>query len=268
MVVGLKKIIFILLIFVFLLFLFKIGFFNFLDGIFRPVLIGLNERGSKLNSFFIPLINKKNLLSKIKDLENKVLQLQAENINLKLQAEENKFLRNQLKFLKFQKFNFILANIIGQRSEVGYNWYIIDRGADDGLKDGAAVIVNDGYLVGKIMKIEKNFSYFVPIFNDHFLTSVDFLAKNVTSTPKMSMISGLAKGRYNLALEVDFIPIEKTVAIGDNVITSGMEEGIPRGLIVGQVENVEKKIDIPFQKAIIKPLISLEDIKIVTVIIP
>lgn len=268
MVSAPKKIFLILLFFIVLFFLFKLGVFDILFKFSRSILLNLSERGLKINKLFEPLFIKQNLLSENQNLKDKIFQLQSENINLRIQAEENKILRNQLKFQRRQRYNSVLVDIIGQGSEAGFNWYIVDRGTADGLKIGLAIIVEDGYLVGKIVKAEQNFAYFVPIFDNHFLTSVDFLAKDSINYSGVKMVTGLVQGKYGLGIEADFIPVEKNVNLGDYVITSGIEAEIPRGLIVGEVDNIEKKIDVPFQKAAIKPLISLKDLRIVSVLIP
>ncbi|MGC9049209.1 MAG: rod shape-determining protein MreC [Patescibacteria group bacterium] len=263
-----KKFFIFFLIFIVLFFLLRIGFLNFLGDFFKQVIVGLNSQALKTIQFLKPIFIKRDLLQENKNLENKILQLQAENISLKTQFQENVFLKKQLKFLNRQRYNFVLANIIGQKLEAGFNWYIIDRGTKDNLRPGLAVMVDDGYLVGKILRAEENYSYFVPILNNHFSTSVDFLPKNIERISTAKVTSGLVQGKYDLILEADLIPVDKDIAVGDYLITSGLENEIPRGLIIGEVESIEKKIDTPFQKAIVKPLISPADLRIVVIPIP
>ena len=55
--------------------------------------------------------------------------------------------------------------------------------------------------------------------------------------------------------------------IGDVVVTSGLEEGMPRGLLIGTVEAVEKEAHQPFQTAVIKPFISFSKITLASILI-
>ena len=55
--------------------------------------------------------------------------------------------------------------------------------------------------------------------------------------------------------------------MNDSVVTSGLESGIPRGLLIGKVEAVEKEAYQPFQKAVLTSLINLEKISLVSIIV-
>lgn len=258
----------ILLIIICLFFLFKIGFFRLIGASSKQILVNFYERRIGPRQILSSLSTKGDAISNLNNLENKILQLRAENARLILKLQESELIKEQCAFLKQEKYNFVLSNIVGRRTEAGFNWYIINFGTKDNIKEGLAVIANDGYLVGKIIKTEADYSYFLPIFDNHFLTSVDFLSNDINQSAEQKTISGLAQGKYGLSVEADFIPLEKNIKVGDLVVTSGLEEGIPRGLILGEIENIKKNPEQPFQAAIIKPAISLEDLRVVTVLVP
>ena len=69
-------------------------------------------------------------------------------------------------------------------------------------------------------------------------------------------------------MEIDLIPIDKQIKSGDIVVTSGLENYIPRGLIIGEIENVETKPSDLFQKAIIKILTPFNNLRILTILKP
>ena len=52
---------------------------------------------------------------------------------------------------------------------------------------------------------------------------------------------------------MNFIPQNETIEIGNTVVTSGFEDGIPRGLVIGTIETFEKEPYQPFQSAVIVP---------------
>jgi len=261
MVVKPRNILYFILILIALFFLFKIGFFNFITRRLNPVLGGLNKEGTNINQAAMGT-NIKNVLSENEQLKKQIADLQKENIGLLDSSQKFDLLSQQLGFVSRQKNRPILANIIGQNEENGINYYLLDRGGDDQVSIGAAVVVNDGFLVGKIAKVQKNYSYLLPLYDNHFLTSVDFLTTEKTG----QLISGLAQGKQGLGIEVKFVPLDSPVKIGDYLITSGLEKNIPRGLIVGQVSNIEKKTDLSFQNVSIQPLISWSNVRIVVVL--
>jgi rod shape-determining protein MreC len=261
MVIKRKSIFYFILLLIVLFFFFKIGLFNSLARYLNPLLGGLNNQGANLNQA-IRRIDAKDVLSENEQLKKQVSDLQKNNADLLDSAQKLDLLSKQLGFYSKQKNSPILANIIGQDDENGINYYILDRGVDDGIAAGAAVVINDGFLVGKIIKVQKSHSYLLPLYDNHFLTSVDFLTTEKTG----QLVSGLAQGKQGLGIEVKFVPLDISVKTGDYLITSGLEKNIPRGLIVGQVSNVEKKNDASFQNISIQSLISWSNTRIVMVL--
>ena len=67
---------------------------------------------------------------------------------------------------------------------------------------------------------------------------------------------------------MDFIPQSVNLEIDDLVITSGLEGSIPRGLQVGKIFEINKESNELWQSAFVDPLSNLNNIFIVSVIIP
>ncbi len=195
--------------------------------------------------------------------------LAIENVKLKIYQTENKTLKDILNFLQGTEDNFVLANIIGQRSEAGFNWFLLDQGADQGIQPGLAVVDEQGVLIGTIAKIEKSISYLRPIFDRHASLAADIITSNELLEPNThsDVASGIIQGEYGLTLKMKYIPLDKEIDIGDAVITAGLEENIRRGIIIGQVTEINKKPNAIFQQVIVKPLFN-PNFRIVSVILP
>lgn len=262
MVIRKKHIFNLILILIVVFFLFRIGFFVFLTKLIDPLLSGLNTQGARIHGQVLAASNEKDLLSENEQLKKQIADLQKENVDLRIAAQKFTLLSQQLGFISKQKNQPVLANIIGQSIESGLNYYILDQGSDNKVQVGAAVVVNDGYLVGKIVRVDNNHSYLLPLYDNHFLTSVDLLTKN-----SGQFISGLAQGKHSSGLDVKFVPLDKQVNVDDYIITSGVEKNIPRGLIVGKVAGVDKKPNEPFQSLSIEPLVSFTDLRIVMILV-
>jgi len=78
---------------------------------------------------------------------------------------------------------------------------------------------------------------------------------------------GIVRGKRGITLDMDFIP--KDIVLRPNMLvkTSGLEDHIPAGLIVGNVSNVEESGSALFQKTIVKPILDFDGLNIVGVVI-
>ena len=201
-------------------------------------------------------------------------QLKIENVKLKKIQVENEIIRDHFNFLDKTKDNSILARIIGQKSVAGFKWFLLDQGANNGIKPGLAVVDQNGVLIGVVAKVKDSISYSQPIFDQHLFLAVDIITynpltqlplENDISNPKIA--SGIIQGEYGLTLKIKYIPLDKKINIGDAVITTGLEDNIRWGIVIGQVMEINKKPNDIFQEVIVKPLL-IPNPKIVSIILP
>jgi len=268
-----KKVLILLLVATLLIFLQRWGIFARVEDMFRVPFISLDRKffeisqAIKNNANFFA--SKNQLLEenkKLKEEKNKIL---LENKNLKIKQEEEKILSKQLDFLNFleeKKYNYVLCRIIGKTSDnllITEN-LILDKGLEDGIKTGFPVIADQGFLVGKIIKTEKNISYL-----DTILSNNSKIAAKALNAGELEQegIQGIVAGEYQLSLKMDFILPDKKIKKDDLVITSGLEFLTPRGLIIGKVREVKFEPGDFFQQAILDPLIDFDNLQIVTVLV-
>lgn len=185
-------------------------------------------------------------------------QLKIENVKLRMIQTENEILKQHLNFLSGSKDNFVLANVIGRKTEAGVVWFLLDQGAEQGIRQNLAVVDENGILLGTIVKVEKNFSYLRPIFDRRSSLTADVISqeslKGINGADKPEIISGIIQGEYGSNLKMKYIPLDKEIKIGDGVITTGQEEGIRWGIIIGQVAEINKKPNAVFQEVLVRPL--------------
>jgi len=191
--------------------------------------------------------------------------LKIENMKLKSYRAENETLKQHLDFSTESQDKFVLANILGRRYESGFNWIIINKGKKDGVSPGLAVVDQKGSLVGSIISVENSISYIRPLLDLHSSITADIINFNDKNEPEIT--SGIIQGEYNLIVKMKYVPLNQKVELGDIVITSGMEEGIRRGIIIGQVTEINKKPNAIFQELIINPLAE-RNLRIVSVLLP
>lgn len=181
-----------------------------------------------------------------------------EDTKIRVLEDENAALRDQLNFLKDTK-RFVGANVIGRDLDPLGTTIIIDQGKNAGIEINRPVIVGKGLLIGKVARVDEK-TAIVRLVSD-FQSSV---AATVANREKSL---GVVEGGFGLAVRLNLIPQNELIKPGDAVITSGLEAAIPRGLMIGTVEVVEKKPQEPFQEAILNPAADLEALSVVSVIL-
>ena len=194
---------------------------------------------------------------KEESLSNKV-----DSIELTLLREENDELRQQLSYATSTIFRYVgadvVADVVGRNIEPLGTTIIINRGTQDKVSVGNPVIVGKGILVGKVVRAEEEMSV-VRLLTDN-------QSKVAATVLNREQSIGVIEGGYDVSIRMNFIPQNERVNIGDTVITSGLEAGIPRGLLIGTVDVVQRETYEAFQQAVITPFVSVAHTPLVLVI--
>ncbi|MFA5318362.1 MAG: rod shape-determining protein MreC [Patescibacteria group bacterium] len=194
------------------------------------------------------------------ELEARNQKLLEENIGLKILEDENIALRNQLEFYSRHNYKKLVANITSREGGYGIEQIItIDKGRNDGVSPGQPVISDNGVIVGKIFAAEDSLSY------AHLIT--DKQCQIAASSINKKETAGVTKGELGLTIQMNFIPQTEEVSVGEVIVTSGLEQQIPRGLIIGTVQEVKKEPNDLFQSIIINPALNLNTLSIVSIIL-
>ncbi len=193
------------------------------------------------------------------ELKEKLSTLLVDYAQLKYLEKENELLRQELGFVKRNNYDFVAADITAKTDiPTGANIYFLNKGIVDGVKEGMPVVVADGILIGKIIKAEKYTSQWLPLNNNNSLVSAIIFGKESAS--------GLVRGDHNLSLIMEYVSRDNEVSEGDLVVTSGREEFIPAGLVIGQVVKVNRRDDKFFQTIQISSPVDWGDLTKVVII--
>lgn len=172
--------------------------------------------------------------------------------------EENESLRKQLLFITGRTVTTVGADVIGKQIDPVGSTLIINRGSRDGIKESNPVIVHNGILIGKIARVEEDMAIVRLITDNQSRIAATLMNKNKSI--------GLVEGGFGLSVRMTSVPQHEIIALGDTVITSGLEKEMPHGLIIGSVESVEKEVYEPFQRAIIGSPVELEELTVLSVL--
>ncbi|MBD3248260.1 rod shape-determining protein MreC [Candidatus Falkowbacteria bacterium] len=230
----------------------------------NPAASGLYSLGANIRNGFESRTDQKELSHKVKELENDRNALLVENARLKELEEENKELRSYLEFLDEKKYSYKMAHVIAigveASSEREEKSIVIDKGRSEGLYPGLGVVDSRGVLVGKLEKVEEKASRVVLTTNGS--------CKLAATIQNMERTIGIVSGEMGLTMSMELIPQDEEVEAGDLIVTSGLEDDIPRGLLIGEVSRVNSNNNEIWKSVVIEPLADFSDLIIVSVIIP
>ena len=111
-------------------------------------------------------------------------------------------------------------------------------------------------LVGKLYSIGKNQSLGQLLIDQNF---------RVSSRIQRSRITGIVKW-HNGILSLDHVPKRSDIIKGDTVITSGLTNMFPKGLIIGTVYEVTENIDGLFMQILVTPSVNFANIEALFVV--
>ncbi len=162
-----------------------------------------------------------------RQLLEELAQARARILQLSEAGVENARLRDVLNLEQRLPYRTIAATVIA--ASPGTNTAVfIDKGTDAGLSADMPVITPEG-VVGKTIAVFHHTTQVLTI-TDSSSGVGSMLEKNETE--------GVAKGTGEGLCRLDYIMNESQVAQGDLVVTSGLDQIYPRGLLVGSVAQV------------------------------
>jgi len=246
---------------------------NILNRSLKPILNGFYSLGASLSrTYRDQTAAKQDLAAQLKQVQEKIIQLTAENTKLKFLQDENAELRKHLNFLSQSNNRYLLAKVI-YRGDLTLSGaedrqaVTIDKGAKDGLFDGLAVLSgaavgtsSKGVIIGKVAGVKDQLAQVYLLTNKNSKLAASILGESNTS--------GIAQGELGLTVKMNFIPQTENIEVGDIVATSGLEQNIPKGLVIGRVSEVKRENNEVWQSAAVEPMVNLEALSIVAILLP
>lgn len=163
--------------------------------------------------------------------------LAEENAELRRIVEQQKYLMEQNYQLTnydsalATRYEFISAKVVNNQLDRVKNFITINKGEDDGVVPGMAVISPLG-AVGKVKTVSDNFSVVTSILH------IDYM---ISAMLKKSGHFGSAQwnGRDPGFTKLNYIPRHVQLAVGDTVVTSGFNAVFPEGILIGTVSRID-----------------------------
>jgi rod shape-determining protein MreC len=204
---------------------------------------------------------KSDLQAQYDDLQSKYDALLSENAKLQVQAQAAQQLRDQLNFQQQNPTLTLLpANVIARDPQSREKYLIIDRGSNDGLLVGMAV-VSPNFLVGQITSVEPNRAKVLLVIDTGF---------QIGARLQNSGAEGIAYGQWQLGGRVVMrhLPVDANIDPNTElVVTSNKTARVPQGLIIGKLDGDPKRDQLQNETEVkVLPLVDFDNLQTVTVI--
>lgn len=198
--------------------------------------------------------------SEVARLKNENLKLAEKFVSFQELKNDNTALRSQFQESFLPSTKLLPARVVGFKGNLDNpNALVLNQGIRNGVKKGMAVVISKN-LVGKISSVTDYFSEVILPVHKDFST----LAVSVTHTSP-----GIVSGYDDFVL-FNNVVITDTISKNEVVITKGEIDkngvGIPEGLIIGKITNVNKSETKPFQNAVIESLLNFKKLSTVFVV--
>jgi len=151
------------------------------------------------------------------------------------------------------------AKVINNSVNEQKNYFQINRGSRQGIKDDMAVVNSDGSAVGVVVNVSENFSQVMSLLH---------VQRKVNAMMKKSRNSGTIEwdGKNPLFLTLRGIPKSDSISVGDTVLTSLYSFNFPPGLLIGTVDGKVHDKSTNFFVLRIKPAANFQNLQQVHVI--
>ena len=198
--------------------------------IFAIVFFGRGILSSAFADVTVKLNAYKNHETKKLDSEFRILKEKYEKSMIGITnnqniVEENEKLKKLLALKYHTDIPTVAARVISFGNNLDYRYFIADCGTDDGVYPGNCVISENGY-VGEVTECGKNWCGIKTLESDEVRISVTCLENG-----KTYLLTG---GKPHLSL----ISRNDILLPGDEIVTSGLSDTVPKGLKIGRVLKV------------------------------
>lgn len=150
----------------------------------------------------------------------------------------------------------LTAQVIGRDPALWFKTMTIDKGISAGVKKGMPVVTVEG-VVGQVINVSPSYAKVLLATDPN--SAVDGI---VQSNRALGVIKGDGHG-YRL----DYVLKDSAVVKDDLIITSGMGGVFPKGLLIGQVEDVGHEKRGMFHTITVRPAVDFRELEYVTIIL-
>lgn len=212
-------------------------------SLFSRPLSAVCTRLSQWKLIIVSFFRVENIILENINLTEENRHLRAENLKINDLTKENDFLRSELGIAKKRGYQLEAAKIFQFNANGLFRTALIDKGTNDNVAAGQAVIFNGDIILGVVQEVYPDRAL-VFLINDPRVTLNVKLADD--------SLFGRTRGGLEKGLFMEMVTNQEEIEEGQEIVTSGLD-GLPDLLMVGQVANVQLKSGELFKTVRIKP---------------
>ena len=189
-------------------------------------------------------------------LEGRVALLESELLRVGELERENARLAELLSFRARLEGTVYGARVIARDPGPLSMTLTIDRGERDHIRRGMAVLAPQG-VVGQIAEASHAAARVV-LLTDH--------NSGIDAIVQRSRARGIVQGGTDGSCYMNYLSRDADVAVGDRVLTSGLDGTFPKGVVIGEVIDVSRRHRGLLQTAVVRPSAALDRLEEVLVV--
>jgi rod shape-determining protein MreC len=201
-------------------------------------------------------VDLRNLREESLRLTHEAAVLQRRISYLEEQALETQRLQGLLAMKEISRTEFLAARVVGKDATNWFKTVLIDRGSLAGIRRNMPVVAPDG-LVGRVVEVTPTAAK-VQLITDPVSAAGGLIQR--------TRVIGIVSGSLGAGLKVRYLPLMADIAIGDEVVTSGMGGVFPKGIPLGRVIAAERRSGALFQEATLAPKVDLSRLEEVLIL--
>lgn len=227
--------------------------------VFSPVLTLTSRISYEVGSFKDYFIELSVYREENERLSDELIDLKRKNKDVSELSEENERLKGLLDLKNSLKYLTVPAVVVSYEPDNWYNTMIINKGKNDGIKVGDAVISAKG-AVGKVTDTGLGWSTVSSLLNNKTAVGV-----RVVRSGELAVVEGDLKLSEEKLCRMSFFNKGADLYLGDIVETTGAGGIYPEKILVGTIVKLEENPD-GSESAVIEPLEDFENLYEVLVV--
>src|SRR3984893_12709002 len=201
-------------------------------------------------------VSLRHLKTENDDLRRQLADAQVDLQRQRALADRSRGLERLLGLRDQSKLMTTAAEIIAAGATPDFRTVTIDKGSRDGLRADMAIIAPGG-VVGRIAHASARAAK-VQLLVDRNAAAGAIIER--------SRAQGVVVGGGDDRLRMDYVSEAADIAVGDVVMTSGIDGIYPKGFVIGRVESVEKNGP-AYSRIVVKPAVDFRALEEVLVVL-
>jgi rod shape-determining protein MreC len=218
-----------------------------------------------LQAIFSPISDFITNVSSYNDIRRQNQRLVSDNQRLQVQVaqlQEQVTQNNQLGDLaavarQRPNLRFVGAAVVARDPSNLHDQIEVDRGSDDGVRQGMTVLGADGAMIGTVRQTMPGRAWVALITDSQ---------SNINAVIQESRALAILRGSVDKRLSMQFVSQSVDVKVGDTVMTSGLGGGYPAGYLLGHVSAVQGQPVDMFKRVSVEPAARLDNLEHVLVL--